>query len=76
MEERIIAIVANVMNASRDSLGPESSPKTVKEWDSLKHMNLVLAIEDEFGVQFSDQQIARLTNIAAIMEALRELGAG
>jgi acyl carrier protein len=75
MQDRIIAVLAAVLNVPAEQLGPDASPRTVSQWDSLKHMNLVLALEDEFGVQFSDQEIGELTSVNAIANALRALGA-
>jgi len=35
----------------------------ITEWDSLKHIELLLAIEEEFSVEFSDFEIAKLQSI-------------
>jgi acyl carrier protein len=54
----------------------ESSPDTIEKWDSLKHMNLVLALEEEFNVSFLDFEIIELLNVQIIVETLKEkLGA-
>ena len=44
----------------------------VAEWDSLKHMELVFALEDQFGVQFDEGEFGKLVSpsaIAAMIEA-------
>lgn len=38
----------------------------VPEWDSLKHMELVFVLEDEFGVRFDEAEFAALVSPAAI----------
>ena len=35
---------------------------TVEQWDSLRHMNLVLSIEDEFGITIPDEEAADITS--------------
>ena len=41
-----------------------SMPRSaITEWDSLKHIELLLAIEEEFSVEFSDFEIAKLQSI-------------
>ncbi len=70
MKERVLHVVSQVMEVSESSLSLDSSPDTVPEWDSLKHMNLVLALEEEFEVQFSDQQIVQMVSVSKILEAL------
>ena len=34
-----------------------SSPETVESWDSVQHLNLILAIEEEYGFQFSPEEM-------------------
>jgi acyl carrier protein len=41
-------------------------------WDSLKHMEIVFALEDRYGVRFHESEFALLTTSAAIMTALRK----
>ena len=73
MLNRVVKIVSQVMEVPLEQLNEESSPDTVKNWDSLKHMNLILALEEEFGVQFADEQIVEMLNIELIILTLREV---
>src|SRR5262249_28355551 len=73
MKERVLAIVSQVLGVEVDALDESSSPDTIESWDSLNHMNLVLALEEEFGVQFSDDQIVQLLSLGAIINALQDL---
>jgi len=50
-----------------------SSAETISSWDSLKHMNLVLALEETFGVLFSEEQIAELTQVGTILTIVAKL---
>ena len=51
---------------------PESSPETVPNWDSLQHLNLVLALEQEFQVQFTPEEIEQLLSVALVAALLDE----
>lgn len=73
MMERVLRIVSDVLGEPMDRLDGSSSPDTVESWDSLNHMNLVLAVEEEFGVQFSDDQIVQLLTVGAIVAELGKL---
>ena len=46
----------------------------VAGWDSVAHINLMFAIEQSFGVQFSGNQLAEFTNIGEIMQFLEGHG--
>lgn len=70
MKQRVLTIASDVLGTPIEQLDGASSPDTVESWDSLNHMNLVLALEEEFGVQFSDDQIVELLSIDAMVDAL------
>jgi acyl carrier protein len=76
VRDRVLATVAQVMNVPLAELSDQSSPDTVAAWDSLQHMNLVLALEEQFGVRFSDDQVMTLLTVGAIVAALDGLGSG
>lgn len=40
-------------------------------WDSLKHMQIVFAVEERFGVQFTEQEIPRLDSLSSFVQHLR-----
>jgi acyl carrier protein len=62
--------MAQVMNVSIENVKEDSSPDTIEAWDSLKHMSLILTLEEEFGVQFSDEEIVEMLNVGLIMYVL------
>ena len=47
------------------------SRSELAEWDSLKHMELIFALEDRYGVQFEEAEFPTLVSPAAIAAALR-----
>jgi len=73
MKQRVLRIASDVLGEPIDRLNGDSSPDSVESWDSLNHMNLVLALEEEFGIQFTDDQIMQLLSVDAITAALAEL---
>lgn len=56
MRERVYRIVADVlempMAALRDELGPDDLPA----WDSVRHLQLVTALEDELGIELEPEE--------------------
>ena len=74
MHERIKVVMAQIFNIDVNSITEQSSPENVERWDSLRHMQLILALEDEFGVTIADAAIPDLLSINAIEEGLRESG--
>lgn len=73
MSDAIKEIMAQVLQIDATSIDEDTSTDSVERWDSLKHMQLILALEDEFGIQFPDEMIPNLLNYAALQEALSSL---
>jgi acyl carrier protein len=68
-------ILADVLEISPDEVTPETGVETVDNWDSFRHLQAILAIEGEYGVQFDPQRIADLTTVALIQAELETKGA-
>lgn len=67
--------IAAVLGVDAAAVTPDSSSDTIESWDSLRHMNLVLALEEEFGVSIPDEEAANITSYALIKLVLEELTA-
>lgn len=50
----------------------DASPETMDIWDSLKHMNLITALEEEFQVTFSDNEILEMLSYKLILITVRK----
>jgi len=73
--ERVRGIAADVLQVNQGSLSAESSPQSVESWDSVQHLNLVLALEEQFGVQFEPDEMDSMKSIGAIAGVLKAKGA-
>ena len=63
-------ILADILEISPEEVTPELGVGTIDSWDSFRHLQAVLAIEGEYGVQFDPQRIADLTTVALIQSEL------
>jgi len=65
-------IIKNVMSAvfkiPVDEINDNISIGTTKSWDSLQHLNFVVALEKELGVQFEDEEILMMLNYPSIKQ--------
>ena len=73
IDDRIKNVMSAVFEIPVEQIQDDSSPDTIDSWDSLKHMNMVVALEEEFNVQFTDDNIIELINLKLIMAVLLEL---
>ena len=72
MLERTRAITADIFGVPVEQVLPQSSPDTIETWDSINHLNLVLALEQEFGIQFTPEEIEQLLSVELIVALLAE----
>jgi len=51
-----------------------ASVDTVSKWDSLNHLNLVLALEQQFNISLTEEQTVEILNYQLIKAVLKEHG--
>jgi acyl carrier protein len=61
--QQVRQIAADVFNLPVDQVTDETSPRTLADWDSVQHLNFVLAIEAQLGVQLDPQEIEQIRTI-------------
>jgi acyl carrier protein len=67
----VLEIVAAVLNVDPSRLDAASSADTIATWDSLRHVQLVLAIEEAFGIQFAVDDIESMGTVGAVVAAVQ-----
>ncbi|MCM8532283.1 MAG: phosphopantetheine-binding protein [Lentisphaeraceae bacterium] len=73
MQDNIKQIMSVVLEVPLSEIDENSSSDSISSWDSLKHMNLIIALEQEFGVAFDEDTIPEIQSFSAISSALQEL---
>jgi acyl carrier protein len=68
--DRVRRVAADVLETSAEKITLDSSPETIDTWDSVHHLNLVLALEQEFDLQFEPEEIDQMKDVRHIMEIL------
>lgn len=66
LDKKIKSIMANVFKVKLDDIDENSTPNSIKEWDSLKHMNLIVALEEEFDIKLDEDEIASMVSFSII----------
>jgi acyl carrier protein len=71
-ERQIVQVIADVLNLPVARITPELSPQDAQGWDSVQHLNLVLAIEQAFGIQLAPEDIEQMQSVGAILTIVRQ----
>ena len=64
--EQVRGLASDIFGVPSGKLSANSSPETVESWDSVQHLNLVLAVEERFGIQLDPEEIERMKTIGEI----------
>jgi acyl carrier protein len=67
---KLQGVVARVLGVAPASVVLDSGPHSIPSWDSAGHVNLILALEQEFGVTFDEDEVVELVSVEAIASAL------
>jgi len=74
MTDRICKIVGQVLGVSAETIHLDDAPETLPKWDSLAHINLMLALESEYDVTFTPEDMATMASIRSICDILARKG--
>ena len=65
-------IFIDVLDNEDIKLKPETSAKDIDEWDSLNHIQLIVAIEKRFKLRFKTSEINSWKNVGEMCEAIEK----
>lgn len=74
MAERLEAVVARALRVAESSITDDSSPETLRRWDSLSHLDLMTAVEEAFAIQFTPAEMMQARTVGDIRRMLRDKG--
>lgn len=74
MTEKLRKIMSGVFGIDPNSINESSNMENTNHWDSLKHMELMMSIEETFGVTLAADDIVNMTNFKKITEILNGKG--
>jgi len=71
--EQVRNIASDVFGVPATKITADSSPDSIDSWDSMQHLNLVLAVEETFGVQLEPEAIEQMKTIGAVAALVDKL---
>ncbi len=70
MEEKVIGILKDVLEI--DEVSMNISQDNCENWNSLRHLNLVSDLEDEFDVELEPEEIAEMKSVKDIISIIQQ----
>ena len=70
--EKLNEIFIDILDLDECDLTDETSANDIEEWDSLSHIQLIVAIEKEFKIKFTSMEIMKWNNVGEMVNSMEE----
>ena len=67
---KVQEVFQDILDNEEIELTLDTTAEDIEEWDSLSHVQLVNAIEKEFGIRFTSKEIMSWTNVGDMIESI------
>lgn len=74
--EKVRKLVAEVFQIRENDITLQTNMKDIDSWDSLTHMELIVSLEDEFGIEFTADEIMEMVDVGKIEKIIGEKANG
>ena len=74
MNDRLRHILGVALEMPAQQIHDKLTAEETSNWDSIRHLNLVMELEEKFNVRFSSDEMIRLNSYQAIADALAARG--
>ncbi len=68
--EEVTAIFRDVFDDDELVICDETNSDDIEDWDSLEHINLVVAMEKRFNMKFNIKEVGRLANVGEMVDLI------
>lgn len=70
--DKMEEIFTDIMDLKDIKLNDETSADDIEEWDSLSHIQIIVAIEKAFGIKFSSQEMITWKNVGDMVDCIQK----
>ena len=68
--EKLNAVFQNVFDDSSITVNDDTTADDIEDWDSLEHINLIVAVERCFGIKFTLKEVTRMKNVGEMVDII------
>ena len=71
MEDKLRKLLAVLLEVNEEKIDNNTSAETIEGWDSLKQMNIVVAVEEEFDMMFDEEESILSDSYQSLLELIQ-----
>lgn len=68
--ERLNEVFRDVFDDEEITVNADTTADDIEDWDSLEHINLIAAVEQEFGMKFTMGQVVSMKNVGEMVSII------
>ena len=68
--ERLNKVFRDIFDDESIVVKPETTSSDIEDWDSLEHINLIVAVEQEFGMKFNMNEVTTMKNVGEMVDII------
>lgn len=72
--KRLTEVFADVFDDDSIVITEKTTANDIDDWDSIEHINLIGAVEDEFGMRFKMREVSGMKNVGEMIDIIAERG--
>lgn len=76
MDDKLKNIMCNVFRTGKENITEDLEQKNVTFWDSLRHLNLIVELEDQFQISIEPEDLTEMNSYKGIMKVLNRKNKG
>ena len=69
--DRLNEVFRDVFDDDEITVNEDTTADDIEDWDSLEHINLISAVEDEFGIRFKMGEVSSMKNVGEMVEIIK-----
>ena len=69
--DRLNNVFRDIFDDNSIVVTPETTSNDIEDWDSLEHINLIVAVEQEFGMKFNMNEVTTMKNVGEMVEIIK-----
>lgn len=73
MEQKIIGIIAKILEVELEEVELDTAIGDLPEWDSLHHLQIIAELEKEYGIKYIAEDLAELEDVSDLISLTKEM---
>jgi len=74
LNDKLKSVLSDVFDLKVDEINDTLSKDDISNWDSLTQMDLIVSLENEFGIELNFEEIVKMNSVKCILEVLSTKG--